>query len=59
MRTEIKPNGDGTFTLFVNGLAGVREESYAVCWNVQCALHNPTMDFGECGEVADNIRRFF
>jgi len=57
METEILQDGDGCWTLYVNGWPEVVEESYTVCCNVQYALQNPEQEWGECGEVAEAIRK--
>ena len=56
MQTQIKPNSDGSFNLYVNGRLEIQEETFAVCDRVADSLNYGPFGPSEIEEVADSIR---
>lgn len=60
MNVKIVENNDypSCHDLLVNGHVKIEAESFTVCCEVKYALvHNLGGEYGECGEIAESIRK--
>ena len=58
MKAAIRNQGNGLWSVVVDGRTVIIDESYTVASNIQFAINNPTLaPPSEAAEIADGIRK--